>query len=180
MSRAGARWSAVPPRWSPSPPRRCSGWGCRGPRSRPRASSEPPGRLRYKTRVTPAPTTAAAMKAVLTDERFSDPDWIYERKLDGIRCGAIRGGGAVRLLSRHDLALNGRFPEIATALERQPCKRFAIDGEVVAFSGAETSFAKLADVRSGRSRAFFYVFDITWLDSDDVRPRPLRERKRLL
>src|SRR4051794_6523601 len=120
------------------------------------------------------------MKAVLTDERFSDPDWIYERKLDGIRCVAIRDGGAVRLLSRNDLALNGRFPAIATALERQPCKRFAIDGEVVAFSGAETSFAKLADVRSGRSKAFFYVFDITWLDGDDVRPLPLRERKQLL
>jgi bifunctional non-homologous end joining protein LigD len=38
------------------------------------------------------------MKAVLTDERFSDPGWIYERKLDGIRCIAIRDGGPVRLL----------------------------------------------------------------------------------
>ena len=37
-----------------------------------------------------------AMKAVLTDERFSDPDWIFERKLDGIRCVAIRDGGAVQ------------------------------------------------------------------------------------
>src|SRR3954463_9723637 len=128
----------------------------------------------------PAPTTASAMRAVLTDKRFSDPDWIYERKLDGIRCVAIRDGGAVRLLSRNDLALNARFPDIATALERQPCKLFPVDGEVVAFSGAETSFAKLADVRSGRSRAFFYVFDITWLDGDDVRPLPLRERKRVL
>jgi bifunctional non-homologous end joining protein LigD len=127
-----------------------------------------------------APTTAAAMKAVLTDERFSDPDWIYERKLDGIRCVAIRDGGPVRLLSRNDLSLNARFPAVAAALERQRCKRFAIDGEVVAFSGSATSFAKLADVRSGRAKAFFYVFDITWLDGDDVRPLPLRERKRLL
>src|SRR4051794_17608743 len=111
-----------------------------------------------------APTTAAAMKAVLTDERFSDPDWIYERKLDGIRCIAIRDGGPVRLLSRNDLSLNGRFPTIASALERQRCPRFAIDGEVVAFTGGATSFAKLAEVRSGHSKAFFYVFDITWLD----------------
>jgi bifunctional non-homologous end joining protein LigD len=127
-----------------------------------------------------APATAAAMKAVLTDERFSDPDWIYERKLDGIRCIAIRDGGPVWLLSRNDLSLNERFPAIATALERQRCKRFAIDGEVVAFSGSQTSFAKLADVRSGRAKAFFYVFDITWLDGSDVKPLPLRERKRLL
>jgi DNA ligase D-like protein (predicted ligase) len=117
------------------------------------------------------------MKAVLTDERFSDPDWIYERKLDGIRCVAIRDGGPVRLLSRNDLPLNGRFPTIATALERQPCRRFAIDGEVVAFSGGRASFAKLGDARS---KIFLYAFDITWLDGEDVRPLPLRRRKRLL
>ena len=41
---------------------------------------------------TPPPPTAGAMKAVLTNERFSDPDWIFERKLDGIRCVAVRDG----------------------------------------------------------------------------------------
>ena len=46
------------------------------------------------------------MKAMLTDERFSDPDWIYERKLDGIRCIAIRTGATVKLLSRNDLSQN--------------------------------------------------------------------------
>jgi bifunctional non-homologous end joining protein LigD len=130
--------------------------------------------------MTPAPKTADAMKAVLTDERFSDPDWIYERKLDGFRCIAIRDGGPVRLLSRNDLSMNGRFPTIAVALEAQASKRFAIDGEVVAFSHGQTSFAKLADAREGRAKVFYYVFDITWLDGEDVRPRPLRERKRLL
>jgi len=120
------------------------------------------------------------MKAVLTDERFSDPGWIYERKLDGIRCVAIRDGGAVRLLSRNDLSLNGRFPTVAAALERQRCRRFAIDGEVVAFSGRQTSFAKLAQRGHDRVPVFFYVFDVLWLDGRDVRPLPLRERKRLL
>src|SRR4051794_33815725 len=128
----------------------------------------------------PPPTGKAAMKAVLTGERFSDPAWIFERKLDGIRCIAIRDGGPVRLLSRNDLSLNDRFPTIASALEQQRCKRFAIDGEVVAFSGGQTSFAKLADARSGRAKVFFYVFDVTWLDGRDVRALPLRERKRLL
>src|SRR3954454_7958949 len=131
-------------------------------------------------RSAPTPPTAAAMKPVLTDERFSAPDWIYERKLDGIRCIAIRDGGPVRLLSRNDLSLNERFPAAAPGFQRQGCKRLAIDGEVVAFSGSQTSFAKLADVRSGRAKAFFYVFDITWLDGEDVRPLPLRERKRIL
>ena len=92
----------------------------------------------------PAPTTASAMKAVLTDARFSDPDWIFERKLDGIRCIAIRDGGPVKLLSRNDLSLNGRYPGIVAELEADPRTRFAIDGEVVAFEGAQTSFQRLS------------------------------------
>jgi bifunctional non-homologous end joining protein LigD len=128
----------------------------------------------------PAPTAANAMKAVLTDARFSDPDWIFERKLDGIRCIAVRDGGDVRLWSRNDLSMNGRYPEVAEAVAAQGCRRFAVDGEVVAFEGEQTSFAKLT--RRGREPVpvFFYVFDLLWLEGDDMRPLPLRTRKRLL
>ena len=125
----------------------------------------------------PAPTTASAMKAVLTDARFSDPDWIFERKLDGIRCIAIRDGGPVKLLSRNDLSLNGRYPGIVAELEADPRTRFAIDGEVVAFEGAQTSFQRLSQADAS---IFYYVFDVLWLDGEDVRDRALRERKRLL
>ena len=120
------------------------------------------------------------MKAVLTDERFSDPAWIFERKLDGIRCIAVRDGGPVKLWSRNDLALNAHYPEIAEALAQQPAPRFAVDGEVVAFDGTQTSFERLA--RRGRERVavYLYVFDLLWLEGRDVRPLPLRERKRLL
>ncbi len=120
-----------------------------------------------------APTTAGAMKAVLTDARFSDPDWIFERKLDGIRCIAIRDGGPVKLLSRNDLSLNGRYPEIAAALEADPRARFAVDGEVVAAHG---TFA--GHVEGGPR--LYDVFDVVWLDGEDLRDRPLRERKALL
>ena len=92
----------------------------------------------------PAPTHARPMKAVLTDRRFSDPGWIFERKLDGIRCIAIRDGGDARLLSRNDLPLDDRYPEIAEALAGNRCERFVLDGEVVAFDGSQTSFALLA------------------------------------
>jgi DNA ligase D-like protein (predicted ligase) len=128
----------------------------------------------------PAPRSANAMKAVLTDAPFSDDNWIFERKLDGVRCVAVRDGGPVTLLSRNDLSLNGRYPEVAAALEAQPQRRFAVDGEVVAFDGAQTSFAKLA--RRGREPVpvFFYIFDVLWLDGQDVRALPLRTRKRLL
>jgi bifunctional non-homologous end joining protein LigD len=124
-----------------------------------------------------APTTAGAMKAVLTQERFSDPEWIFERKLDGIRCIAIRDGGPVKLLSRNDLSLNGRYPGVAAALDAQERSRFVVDGEVVAFEGAQTSFQRLG--HPGAS-IFYYVFDVLWLDGRDVRSLPLRERKLLL
>ncbi|MDX6641087.1 MAG: bifunctional non-ous end joining protein LigD, partial [Solirubrobacteraceae bacterium] len=128
----------------------------------------------------PAPRRAAAMKAVLSKKRFSDPKWIFERKLDGIRCIAIRDAGGVRLLSRNDLAMNGRYPEIAAALERQPCERFAIDGEVVAMSHGQTSFSLLAQRGQRAVHVLLYAFDVLWLDGYDVRALPLRVRKRLL
>jgi bifunctional non-homologous end joining protein LigD len=126
----------------------------------------------------PPPTGSDAMKATLTDARFSDPDWIFERKLDGIRCVAVRDGGATKLLSRNNLALD--FPEVAEALDAQKRERFAVDGEVVAFDGDQTSFAKLARRGQEAVRVFYYVFDVLWLDGEDVRPLPLRERKALL
>lgn len=127
-----------------------------------------------------APTGAAVMKAVLTRERFSDPAWIFERKLDGIRCVAIRSGGRMRLLSRNDLSLAARYPEIVTALEAEGCTQFAIDGEIVAFEGSRTSFARLAQRGHRPVAVFYYVFDLTWVDGHDVRRLPLRARKRLL
>src|ERR1700712_4067524 len=104
----------------------------------------------------PAPTHAGAMKAVLTDERFSDPDWIFERKLDGIRCIAIRDGGSVRMLSRNDLSLNGRYPEIAAALDAQARERFVVDGEVVSASG------RFQDLGGSGARVY-WIFDVLWL-----------------
>jgi bifunctional non-homologous end joining protein LigD len=127
----------------------------------------------------PPPTGGDAMKAVLTKERFSDPAWIYERKLDGIRCIAVRDGGRVRLFSRNDLSLDERYPEVAGALAGED-RRLAVDGEVVAFQGSATSFARLADRGRHRVPVFFYVFDLLWLDGLDVRELPLLERKRLL
>jgi DNA ligase D-like protein (predicted ligase) len=109
------------------------------------------------------------MAATLTDARFDDPDWVFERKLDGIRCLAF----GTRLESRNGLSLDARFPTIAAALS----DRHVLDGEVVAFSGSQTSFQRLGE--RGRE-VFFYVFDILEADGVDVRDRPLLERKRVL
>src|SRR4029079_2819669 len=99
-------------------------------------------------------------KAVLTDERFDDPEWIYERKLDGIRTIAIRDGGKGKLLSRKDLDLG--FTAVAKAVEKQK-GRFAIDGEVVALVGDQTSFEALARRGHDTVPLTYYVFAILWL-----------------
>jgi ATP-dependent DNA ligase len=56
------------------------------------------------------------MLATLTDERFSDPDWLFERKIDGERALAYKAGGRVQLLSRNRKALNATYPELIEAL----------------------------------------------------------------
>ena len=128
----------------------------------------------------PLPDRVEPMKAVLTEERFSDPAWIFERKLDGIRCIAIKADRQVRLLSRNHLSLNGRFPDVVEALERDPATRYVVDGEVVAFAGAQTSFAALQQRGERPVKIFYYVFDVLHLAGRDVTALPLRERKALL
>jgi bifunctional non-homologous end joining protein LigD len=135
------------------------------------------------------PTWAAPMLAVLTHERFSDPGWLFERKLDGVRCLAFRRGSDLRLRSRTRQTLNGTFPELLDPLLGQPCSEFIVDGEVIAFEGTQTSFARLqrrlgihdpVRARATGVRIFYYVFDVLYLDGHDTTGLPLRTRKALL
>jgi bifunctional non-homologous end joining protein LigD len=119
------------------------------------------------------------MKAVLTSDCFSDPDWIYERKLDGIRCISVKTTAGVRLWSRNHLSLNDRFPELAEALGHDPGE-FVVDGEVVAFAGAQTSFARLQQRGERQVRVFYYIFDLLHVAGHDTTALPLRTRKALL
>jgi DNA ligase D-like protein (predicted ligase) len=142
---------------------------------------------RARLEVRPMPAWTPPMLATLTDERFSDPGWIFERKLDGERCLAFRGS-QVRLYSRNRRLLNGAYPEVAEAIERLQ-GRFVLDGEIVAFEGGATSFARLqsrmglddpARARASGVAVVYYVFDLLWLDGRDTRRLELLDRKRLL
>ena len=85
--------------------------------------------------------------ATLTRDRFSDPAWIFERKLDGERCLAFRSGGQVRLMTRNQKDDTSTYPEISQALEAQRAGDFIIDGEIVAFDGSQTRFARLQQLQ---------------------------------
>lgn len=135
------------------------------------------------------PEWVAPMLATLTEDRFSDPDWLYERKLDGERCLVFRTANGVRLLSRNRKELNNHYPELVEALAEQANEDFVVDGEIVAFEGGRTSFSRLqgrmqvndpdAARRTG-VKVFLYVFDVLHLDGDDLTGLPLRRRKALL
>ena len=127
------------------------------------------------------------MLATLVDDPFSDPDWIYERKLDGERCLAYVEGGGARLYSRNRKDITATYPELAEALSDGP--EMVVDGEVVAFDGDTTSFQRLQgrmQIRSAeRARqsgvaVFYYLFDIMHIDGQNVRGLPLRSRKQIL
>jgi DNA ligase D-like protein (predicted ligase) len=144
-----------------------------------------------RQRLVPAapPAWVEPMLATLTTKRFSDPAWIFERKLDGERCLAFRTGKEVHLLSRNRKILNNHYPEIAAALAAQPGPDLVVDGEIVAFSGGETDFSRLqrrievADPTRARRTGiavFHYLFDIVYLDGFDLSALALRERKGLL
>ena len=135
------------------------------------------------------PSWTAPMLATLTEKRFSDPAWIFEPKFDGERCLAFREGRRIRLMSRNRLQLNDHYPELAEALTAQRAEAFILDGEIVAFEGNRTSFAKLQrrmqvrDPEKARRtgvRVFLYLFDVLYLNGYDVTPLPLRQRKSAL
>jgi DNA ligase D-like protein (predicted ligase) len=145
---------------------------------------------RDRLREAAVPDTVPAMLATLTEERFSRPDWIFERKLDGVRCLARRDArGRVRLLSRNDKDMTRTYPEIADALAARADVDLLVDGEIVAFAGRRTSFERLqgrlgltdpdAALATGIP-VFYYVFDLLFADGHDVRRLPLLSRKKLL
>lgn len=144
------------------------------------------------------PEWVAPMLATLTDEHFSDPNWVFECKLDGVRCLVFRQGKSARLMSRNQKIMNNAFPELQEAIEQQPREDFIVDGEIVTFSpgaggsgGPVTSFARLqnrihiSDPRRARALArqvpvYLYLFDILHVEGHDVTRLPLLARKKLL
>ena len=101
------------------------------------------------------------MAATLTEERFTGPEWLFERKFDGIRLLTYKRGGEVDLYSRNRLPQ--QLPAVAAAVARLPVDEVILDGEVT------------WDGTSG-----YHVFDILWLDGRLVASLPLEERRALI
>jgi bifunctional non-homologous end joining protein LigD len=107
------------------------------------------------------------MAATLTQERFTGPDWIFERKLDGIRLLAFKQGSTIRLLSRNRLPQNESYPSFVRAIADLPVTDVVLDGEATGHWGKS-------------SETGYHVFDILWLEGRSVTARPLDQRRALL
>ena len=112
--------------------------------------------------MTAFPEWLVPMAATLTQERFSGPEWVFERKYDGIRLLAYKKGDDVQLFSRNHLPQD--LPAIQHAIERLPHDELILDGEIT----------------WGGGPVAYHVFDIMWLDGRNVTTLPLEERRNLL
>ena len=148
-----------------------------------------PASIRGKLRERPVPSTIEPMLATSSDRRFSDPAWLFEPKLDGVRCLATCDAGQIRLQSRTAKDMTLTYPEIVVALADHAPETAVLDGEIVAFEGTHTSFGRLQG-RLGLNdpnralatgiEVFYYVFDILQIGAIDVQALPLTFRKQLL
>ena len=133
------------------------------------------------------------MLAITADEPFDSPQFTYEAKWDGVRTLAFVDGGEVRLQTRNLLDCTKQYPEAHGAAEALTGGYQAIlDGEIVAFDEKGVpSFQRLqprmhqrdegAVSRLRKSVPVVYeVFDLLYLDGEDLTGRPLRERRQKL
>src|SRR5579859_6443527 len=153
------------------------------------ASSANPGEL-PGAKIGPMPSDISVTLAKLADKPFSDPDWLFEIKWDGIRTVAFIDNGAVRLASRSKRDVTAEYPEFQDLAKHVRAGSAIMDGEIVTLDeNGRSDFQKLQN-RFGVSRPShtligevpltYYLFDLLYCNGFDVRNTPLLQRKELL
>jgi bifunctional non-homologous end joining protein LigD len=131
---------------------------------------------------TALPPFVAPQLAFLKDQPPDGPNWIHEIKYDGYRVVAAVAGNKARLYTRSGQDWTEKFRPIAEALTSLDIKA-VIDGEVVVFEKqGRTSFQALQEALSERHQddLRYVAFDLLMADGEDLRRKPLSERKRQL
>jgi bifunctional non-homologous end joining protein LigD len=133
---------------------------------------------------------AEPMLATLTAEAFDDPEWVFEPKWDGIRAIAVCGEDT-RLISRRNHDITVAYPELHRLGDQVVALDAMLDGEIVALDEGVPSFQRLQqrmhlrDERrieqiARRIPVTFIVFDLLYLDGEDLTGQPLEQRRRVL
>jgi bifunctional non-homologous end joining protein LigD len=130
------------------------------------------------------------MLATIGESAFSDPDWLFEIKWDGVRALASIDDGKLLLRARSSQEITARYPELAALPEAVTASQAILDGEIVALDErGHSDFGRLQErmhVRAPSENliaqvpAVYYIFDLLYCDGYDLRAVALLERKQLL
>jgi DNA ligase D-like protein (predicted ligase) len=116
----------------------------------------------------------------LVDAAPEGDPWLHEIKYDGYRMHARLDRGAVQLLTRTRLDWTRKYPAIAAAVSSLDAQQAYLDGELCGVGpDGLTSFSmiQLASDSGNAAALVFFLFDLLYLDGEDVSARPLIERK---
>jgi len=141
-------------------------------------------------RKAPMPDAAEPNLATLIDKPFTNPEWIFEVKWDGMRVLAWIRNGKVGLQSRRGRDVTSQFPELTCLPARVMAAEAIVDGEAVVldpegrpdFSRMQQRMNVFRPSRTTIAEApvVYYAFDLLYCDGYDLRDVPLIERKNLL
>jgi len=153
-------------------------------RSRSRSPRAAPRRAPPPARAHRPPERIGLQLARLADAAPRGRQWLHEVKFDGYRALIWRAGKRVRITSRGSQDWTHRLTATARAAAQLPCRSCLLDTEVVALDEAGiSSFSKLQQcfaAGGGASRLRTMVFDLLYLDGEDLRPAPQLQRKERL
>jgi bifunctional non-homologous end joining protein LigD len=141
-------------------------------------------------RSAPMPRDVSVTLSKIAGKPFSDPNWLFEIKWDGIRTVAFLENGDVRLFSRSKRDVTAEFPEFQTLARHARAGTAILDGEIVTLDeNGRSDFQKLQN-RFGVTKPSqklindvpltYYFFDVLYCNGFDVRKTPLLQRKELL
>ena len=128
----------------------------------------------------PAPAFVQPMKATAVMHLPEGDEWSYEIKWDGYRALALKHGNDVRLLSLKEKSLTTDFPSVVSALRNLAAHTAVLDGEIVAVNAEGCPSFQVLQNRKKLGRGWsivYYAFDLLNRDGEDLRRRPLQERK---
>lgn len=136
-------------------------------------------KARYRSMPPPPSPFVEPLNPSEQDKPPTGADWVHEIKWDGYRVQAHLSGGKARIFTRRGSDWTRQFRRIAKAVAELPAKNAVLDGEAVVLG--ETGLADFHLLRrelDGRSTQLrLYAFDLLMVDGQDLRLRPLLERK---
>src|SRR6516162_7818361 len=116
------------------------------------------------------------MRLRLVKEPFDHSDYIFELKHDGFRAVAYMQNGECKLISRN--LNNLRFNSLKKELAKLPVENAIIDGEIVCLDAR--ALASSINCSVAKPSPSFTLFDLLWLNGEDLRNQPLTTRKKRL